>query len=113
MVFYSIDILCSYKIHHQGMHVGEPTNISAWTVLFTTPHSIAVLSGQFSLLRELAASVRLIWGKAEPATRPSRTILHDTMNSQLLVAIARVFPMHAQQHVKCKYTCAMLIDGLG
>ena len=64
--------------------------------LFAAPRGIAVLSfGQFSLLRKLAASVRLVWGKAEPATRPSRTILHDTLNSQLLVAIARVSP-HAR-----------------
>ena len=38
--------------------------------------------GQLSLLRGLAASVWLVWGKAEPATCPSRTILHDVLNRQ-------------------------------
>ena len=38
--------------------------------------------GQFSLLRGLAVLVCLVWGKAEPATRPSRTILHSALNGQ-------------------------------
>ena len=43
---------------------------------------ILLLLGQFSLLRGLAALVCLVWGKIEPATRPSRTILHDALNGQ-------------------------------
>ena len=77
---------------------------------------MAVLSGKFSLLRGLAASVRLVWGKAEPATRPSRTILHDALNGKLLVAITRVFCPSASQNAraaKMGYACATLIDGLG
>ena len=50
--------------------------------LLATPCGVAVLPGQFSLLRRLAASVCLVWGKAEPATCPSRTILHDVLNGQ-------------------------------
>ena len=29
MVLYSIEILCSYKMHHQSVHISEPTKISA------------------------------------------------------------------------------------
>ena len=50
--------------------------------LLATPRGIAVLHGQFLLLRGLAALVCLVWGKAEPATCPSRTILHDALNGQ-------------------------------
>ena len=38
------------------------------------------LPGQLSPQRRLAASVCLVWGKVEPAIRPSRTILHDLLN---------------------------------
>ena len=37
--------------------------------------------GQYLLLRRLAAAC-IGWGKAEPAIRPSRTILHDALNRQ-------------------------------
>ena len=43
------------------------------------------LSGQLSLLRRLAASVFLVWSKAELAIRLSRTILHDALNEWSLV----------------------------
>ena len=50
--------------------------------LLATPRGVAVLPGQFSLLHGLAPSVCLVWGKAEPATRPSRTIPYDALNRQ-------------------------------
>ena len=43
---------------------------------------ITALPGQFSLLHRLAASVCLVWGKAEPAIRPFRTILQNVPNRQ-------------------------------
>ena len=50
--------------------------------LLATPCDLDVPPGQFSLLRMLAALVCLVWGKAETATRLSRTILHDALNGQ-------------------------------
>ena len=44
--------------------------------LLATPHGVVV----FTLA--LAASVCLVWGEAEPATLPLRTILHDALNGQ-------------------------------
>ena len=52
--------------------------------LLATPRGVAVLPRQLSLLRGLAASVCLVWGKAEPTIRPSRTILHDALNEQAM-----------------------------
>ena len=45
--------------------------------LLAAPCGVAVLLDHFSLLRRLAASV--VWGTAEPAIRPSKTILHDSL----------------------------------
>ena len=87
--------------------------------LLATPHGVAVhspVSYFRCYTRALAASVCLVWGEAEPATRSSRTILCDA----LLVAIARAgFMPHlqharaAQHRMKYEYACATLIDGLG
>ena len=50
--------------------------------------------GQYLLLRRLAAAC-IGWGKAEPAIRPSRTILHDALNGQnCYIAVAYVV-MHS------------------
>ena len=61
------------------MHIAYRAN-NKW--LLATPHGVAVLPGQYLLLRGLAALVCLVWGKAEPATRLSRTILHGALNGQ-------------------------------
>ena len=45
-------------------------------------HVAVLLPGQLPLLRGLAAFACLVWGKIEPATRPSRTILYDALNGQ-------------------------------
>ena len=50
--------------------------------------------GQYLLLRRLAAAC-IGLGKAEPAIRPSRTILHDALNGQnCYIAVAYVV-MHS------------------
>ena len=50
--------------------------------------------GKYLLLRRLAAAC-IDWGKAEPAIRPSRTILHDALNGQnCYIAVAYVV-MHS------------------
>ena len=48
-----------------------------------TPRGVAVLLGHFSLLRGLAASV--VWGTAEPAIRPSKTIFQNALNGQTAI----------------------------
>ena len=100
-----------------------------------TPRGVAVLPGQFSLLRRLAASVCLVWGKAEPATCPSRTILHDVLNGQTATSNPNSRHLHLTHmphvdivdHASCNihgwqggwvtklyYACALfIIDGLG
>ena len=50
--------------------------------LLAMPRGVAVLPGQFLLLCWLAASVCLVWGKAEPATCPSTTILYGALNGK-------------------------------
>ena len=52
--------------------------------LLATHRGAAVLPGQYSLLRRLAATC-IVWGKAEPAIR---TILHDALNGQNYIVLA-------------------------
>ena len=54
--------------------------------LLVTHRGAAVLPGQYSLLRRLAASC-IVWSKAEPAIR---TILHDVLNGQITIVVAHV-----------------------
>ena len=56
-------------------------------------------------------------GKAEPAIRRSKTILHNALNGQTasnnhLYFMSHLLNVHVQHH-KCKYACTLLIDGLG
>ena len=44
------------------------------------------------------------WGKAEPAIRPSRTILQDTLNGRLLIIYAAISRAAPQVY---KYACAL------
>ena len=50
--------------------------------LLATPSGVEVHPGQLLLLRGLAVSICLVWGKAEPTIRPFRTILHYALNEQ-------------------------------
>ena len=113
------------------MHITYWAN-NEW--LLATPHGVAVLPSLFSLLRGLAASVCLVWGKAEPAIRPSRTILHDVLNGQTATSNqnSRQLPLTHVAHVDIVghalynihgwregwvtklYACTLfIIDGLG
>ena len=73
--------------------------------------------GQYLLLRRLAASC-IVWGKAESASRPSRTILRDALSGQKCYSGVRGFCtvriMTAGGCVTKLYACALfIIDGLG
>ena len=62
--------------------------------------------------------VCLVWGKIEPATGPSRTILYDALNGQTASSHRSRFMPHLPNACKrstegYKYACARLIDGLG
>ena len=64
-------------------------HIKPITLLLARPRGVAVLLlGQFSLLRGLAALVCLVWGKIEPATRPSGTIVACQSGSRARMAQA-------------------------
>ena len=83
----------------------KPININAQ--LLAAPRCVAVLPGQFSLLCGLAALVCLVWGKAERATHPSRTILHDALNGKTASSNCSCFMPHLLN------ARAALIGGLG
>ena len=77
--------------------------------------------GQYLLLRRLAAAC-IGWGKAEPAIRPSRTILHDALNGQncYIAAYIAYVVMHSPYNdrrgwVTHETICmrTIIIDGLG
>ena len=70
--------LCYHKSAKPSAHTANNARLLA------APRGVAVLQCQLSLLRRLAASVlyMLSLGKAGPAFRPSRTILHGVLNEQ-------------------------------
>ena len=78
--------------------------------------------GQYLLLRRLAASC-IVWGKAEPAIRPFRTILHDALNGQNCSSVRTWISSVMHSPSPCNdrrggwvtklYACALfIIDGL-